>query len=64
MQQREAYFNSIGEIFGLEPYHYLHHVSKELLRAETVDQIEQLLPWRVDRETLQQYCLGKIDAGK
>jgi hypothetical protein len=49
---------------GLEPYHYLRHVFKELPRAETVEQIEQLLPWRVDRETLQQYGRARIDAGK
>lgn len=48
---------------NLEPYHYLHHVFKELPRAQTVEDIEQLLPWQVDGERLQRYDRGEIDAG-
>jgi len=29
---------------GVEPYYYLHHIFKELPRATTADEIEQLLP--------------------
>jgi hypothetical protein len=33
---------------GLEPYRYLHYVFTRLPAAESVDQIEALLPTRVD----------------
>ena len=33
---------------GLEPYAYLRHVFTALPRAETVEDIEALLPWRID----------------
>ena len=32
----------------LEPYQYLRHIFAELPKAETIDQIEALLPWRVN----------------
>jgi hypothetical protein len=32
---------------GLEPYQYLRHVLTHIAAAETVDQIEALLPWDV-----------------
>ncbi len=37
---------------GLEPYAYLRHVFTELPRAETVEAIEALLPWSIERESL------------
>jgi transposase len=41
-----------AKLNGLEPYRYLHHVFKELPRAQTLDDIEQLLPWAVDSEQI------------
>ena len=35
---------------GVEPYAYLRHVFAELPKANTVDEIEALLPWNVDKE--------------
>ncbi len=32
---------------GLEPYKYLHHVLGRIAAAETVEDIEALLPWNV-----------------
>ena len=32
---------------GLEPFDYLSHVLKELPYADTVEKLEQLLPWAV-----------------
>ncbi|MBF0383887.1 MAG: transposase domain-containing protein [Magnetococcales bacterium] len=29
---------------GHEPYRYLHHIFKELPKAETIDEFEALLP--------------------
>lgn len=37
---------------GLEPYNYLRHIFKELPKAESVCEIEQLLPWNLDADTL------------
>jgi len=37
---------------GLEPYAYLRYVFKELPRATTVEEIETLLPWNVNTDTL------------
>jgi transposase len=37
---------------GLEPYAYLRYVFTELPKAETVDAIEALLPYHVDKERL------------
>ena len=36
----------------LEPYAYLAHIIKELPLAETVEQIENLLPWKIKKESL------------
>lgn len=36
-----------AKLNGLNPYLYLKHVFKELPAAETVEDIEKLLPWRV-----------------
>jgi transposase len=41
-----------AKVNGLEPYHYLRYVFKELPKAETLDQIEQLLPFNVEIENL------------
>ncbi|MGI2027115.1 transposase domain-containing protein [Endozoicomonas acroporae] len=32
---------------GLEPFEYLSHILKELPYADTVEKLEQLLPWSV-----------------
>ncbi|MBO9481994.1 transposase domain-containing protein, partial [Salinisphaera sp. G21_0] len=32
---------------GLEPFEYLNHILKELPYADTVEKLEQLLPWAV-----------------
>ncbi len=37
---------------GLEPYHYLRHILKELPQAKSVEDYEKLLPWNLDGETL------------
>jgi transposase len=33
---------------GLEPYHYLAHMFRELPKATTLDDIDALLPWKVN----------------
>ncbi len=38
---------------GLEPYAYLRHVLTEIPKAHTVEAIEALLPWQVDRDSLK-----------
>jgi len=37
---------------GLEPYAYLRHVLTELPKAQSLEDIEALLPWNVPRESL------------
>jgi transposase len=37
---------------GLEPYHYLRHVFKELPKAESLEQIEALLPFNLSEAEL------------
>jgi len=37
---------------GLEPYIYLRHVFKALPKVESVDDVEALLPWNVDAQTI------------
>ncbi len=39
---------------GLEPFAYLRHVLSELPQATTLEQIERLLPQRVDRHALRE----------
>lgn len=39
-----------AKLNGLEPYRYLHHVFKELPGAQSLTDIEQLLPWNVDKD--------------
>jgi hypothetical protein len=41
-----------AKLNGLEPYRYLLHVFKELPKAQSLDDIEQLLPWRVDADKI------------
>jgi transposase/ElaB/YqjD/DUF883 family membrane-anchored ribosome-binding protein len=36
----------------LEPYRYLRHIFKELPRAQSLEDIEKLLPWNVDKEQI------------
>lgn len=37
-----------AKLNSLEPYRYLNHVFTELPKAQTLADIEQLLPWAVD----------------
>ena len=41
-----------AKLNGLEPYRYLHHVFIELPKAQSLDDIEKLLPWRVDGDKI------------
>ena len=41
-----------AKINGQEPYAYLHHVFKELPKAISVEEIEALLPWNVNKHTI------------
>ncbi|WP_293815259.1 IS66 family transposase [Thiolapillus sp.] len=45
----------------LEPYRYLRHVFKELPRAQSLEEIEQLLPWHVDKEQINNGWAKKVD---
>ena len=38
-----------AKLNGLEPFRYLQHIFKELPAAQELSDIEQLLPWRVDK---------------
>ena len=38
---------------GLEPYAYLRHVFTELPKTKTIEAVEALLPWQVDRDSLK-----------
>ena len=42
------------KLHGHEPYAYLKHIFKELPRATTVNDYEQLLPWNLDVESVRQ----------
>ena len=37
---------------GLEPYAYLRHIFKELPKAQTIEAIESLLPWNIDKQMI------------
>jgi transposase len=39
---------------GLEPYYYLRYVFKQLPKAQNLEQIETLLPFNVDAETIKE----------
>ena len=38
-----------AKLNGLEPYEYLHTVLTKLPYAETVEQVESLLPWNISK---------------
>ena len=40
----------------LEPYHYLRHIFKELPKAQTVEEVEALLPFNIDRARLNDWA--------
>ncbi len=46
---------------GVEPYRYLRHVFKELPRAQSLEEIEQLLPLHVDKEQINNGWAKKVD---
>lgn len=41
---------------GLEPYAYLRRIIKDLPGAKTLEDIEALLPWNIDKTTLTDTC--------
>jgi len=45
----------------LEPYRYLQHIFKELPKAQSLDDIEQLLPWHVDKAQINNGWAKKVD---
>lgn len=46
---------------GLEPYRYLRHLFTELPQAQSLEDIEQLLPWHVDKVQINQGWAKKVD---
>jgi transposase len=46
---------------GLEPYRYLRHVFNELPKAKSLEAIEELLPWQVDKQEINKGWKQKID---
>ena len=46
---------------GLEPYRYLRHIFTELPKAQSLEDIDQLLPWHVDKEQINQGWAKKVD---
>ena len=42
---------------GLEPYAYLRHVFTELPKAQSLAEVEVLLPTRLDSDTLTRHSL-------
>jgi len=42
-----------AKVNGIEPYAYLRHVFAELPKATTLEDVEALLPGRVDREQIR-----------
>jgi transposase len=51
-----------AKLNGLEPYRYLHHVFKELPKAQTLAEIELLLPWCVDSKHINNGWKNGVDA--
>jgi len=41
-----------AKLNGLEPYRYLCRVFEELPKAQSLHDIEQLLPWQVDKKSV------------
>lgn len=55
--QANARFYSLIEtckLHGHEPYAYLKHIFKELPKAQSVEQIEALLPWNLDVSSVKE----------
>lgn len=48
-----------AKLNGLEPYHYLCRVFEELPKAQSLHDIEQLLPWQVDQEAINANWVSK-----
>lgn len=46
---------------GLEPYRYLRHVFNELPKAKSLEDIEKLLPWQVDKQEINKGWKQKVD---
>ncbi len=46
---------------GLEPHRYLCHIFKELPRTQSLEEVEQLLPWHVDKEQINSGWAKKVD---
>ncbi len=46
---------------GLEPYHWLRQVLRELPAAKTVEAVEALLPWNVKSSLLAKPTTAIID---
>jgi len=42
-----------AKLHGLEPYHYLNAIFKALPYAETVNDIEALLPWNFKAKEIE-----------
>jgi hypothetical protein len=41
-----------AKLNSLKPYRYLQHVFNELPKAQTLTEMEQLLPWNVDKDAI------------
>lgn len=50
-----------AKVNGLEPYRYLRHVFNELPKAKSLEDIEKLLPWQVDKQEINKGWKQKID---
>lgn len=48
-----------AKLNGLEPYRYLRHVFKELPMAQSLVDIERLLPWNVDKDYINSGWINK-----
>ena len=46
---------------SLEPYRYLRHVFNELPKAKSLEDIEKLLPWQVDKQEINKGWKQKVD---
>jgi transposase len=43
-----------AKLNGLEPYRYLRHILTALPKANSLEEIDALLPWAVDKETINE----------
>jgi transposase len=48
----------------LEPYRYLRHIFNELPKAQSLEDIEKLLPWNVDKEEINRGWKKKTEVGR